>query len=113
MADRSTCEGCGKRFWISQLTPADDDDDRDLCPKCWDKNYDKILLKVKKMVKVMRGKYKREHGKFPYGLGRWAFEIGGKNYWFHDNEAILYSEAKKLAIEKAKTLNVLTITVLP
>lgn len=69
------------------------------------------------MVEVETIWYERAHGKRPYGPGCWAFQFGygGITKWFHRDKAILYSQAKKMAIEynKEKGLTVHTIYVLP
>lgn len=34
---RYMCDGCGKMFWPNDLCPLDDNDDKEYCDKCWEK----------------------------------------------------------------------------
>lgn len=57
---------------------------------------------------VRTNKYEITSGKKPRGFGMWAFQIGSETFWVTGN----YAEAKKRAVEKAKSEGIEIIYVL-
>ena len=36
---RYACDGCGKQFWLTDLTPYPDNSEKEYCNKCWEKLF--------------------------------------------------------------------------
>jgi len=68
------------------------------------------------MKKVDTSEYVDTHGKQPRGQGRWVFMIGRDGAWTeqdYSHSLKTYTEAKKDAIQLAKSLGADTIILLP
>ena len=66
------------------------------------------------MKKVDTSEYVATHGKQPRGQGRWVFMIGRNGAWTEQDYSLkTYTEAKKDAIQLAKSLGADMIILLP
>lgn len=66
----------------------------------------------KKDIKVSTIRYENALGKKPHGKNKWVFQFDINNIWYPDDN-LTYSEARKLAIERAIKLGIKKIIVLP
>ena len=71
------------------------------------------------MVEFITTEYQFSHGRTPRGRGSWAFQVGSTIFWATSevngvrSSSMTYSEAKRIAADRARAAGVRRVQVLP